>query len=175
MGTSVATDNPALSRAKHRYGQTRQTVAFVVAQAAAPPSVDRDEQRVYLRPVDLTGIFAAYSFWLFTFVAGGVTLMGLAQIVTSRMVFGFGYSDWSARESRQFGSICVVLGMTQGLYALYGGLSLVWKLLPVVGIGHWWGIFIPDIPAVVFIVGASALGAMVGTHRKRAASKLPRG
>lgn len=124
--------------------------------------------------MDPTAIFAAYSFWLFTFVAGGVTLLGVAQLMTGRMVFGFGYSDWSARESRQFGAICVVLGLTQGLYALYGGLTLAWRLFPLIGIGHWWGVLIPDLPGAIFIVGASALGAIVGSHRKRGSSKSPR-
>ncbi len=114
--------------------------------------------------MDPIATFAAYLSWLFTFVAGGVTLLGMAQLINGRMVFGFGFSDWSARESRQFGVICVVLGLTQGLYALYGGLTLVWRQFPLMGIGHWWGILIPDIPGVVLIVGASALGAMVGSH-----------
>ena len=137
-------------------------------------SLTQFQQWVIVALVDPTAVFAAYTFWLFTFLAGGATLLGMAQIMTGRMVFGFGYSDWSVREARQVGAICVVCGLSQGLYALYGGLSLYAKLFPLVGIGHWWGILIPDIPGIVFIVGASTLGAMVGSHRKRVASKLRR-
>ncbi|HET7465635.1 MAG TPA: hypothetical protein VFL29_03140 [Candidatus Dormibacteraeota bacterium] len=109
--------------------------------------------------------------WLFAFLAGGMTMLGLASIITGRLVFGLGYSDWSEREARQLGAIYAAWGGSFGLYALYGGLTLGSRSFPDPLIGHWWGIVIPFLPAAVLMAGLFLQLRIVNRHRTLAARR----
>ena len=102
--------------------------------------------------------------WLFAFLAGGLTMLGMASVITGRLVFGLGYSDWSEREARQLGAIHATWGGAFGLYALYGGLVLSHSV-PNPLVGHWWGIVIPFLPVAVLMAGLFLQLAIVNRHR----------
>lgn len=108
--------------------------------------------------------------WLFAFLAGGPTTLGLASVITGRLVFGLGYNDWSAHEARQLGAIHVTVGGAFALYALFGGLILA-RVLPDPLVGHWWGFLIVFSPAVVMTAGSFLQLAIVNRHRTLAASR----
>jgi hypothetical protein len=88
--------------------------------------------------------FTIVPVWFFGSLGGGLLAIGVAHLATGRVVLSKRQGTWSVREARLLGWGWIVQGAAVGVYTLHGGLSLGAHLFPLFGVGHWWGLFVPD-------------------------------
>jgi hypothetical protein len=111
--------------------------------------------------------FTIVAVWFTSLVAGGLLVLGLTTIVKGRAVINLHRTDWSIREARLLGLCTTVQGIAFGAYALYGGLSLGAHVIPLVGVGLPWGMFVPA-PFWLVFFGAMAVQAVIEHRHERA-------
>ena len=108
--------------------------------------------------------------WLFAFLSGAWTALGVISAVTGRVLINPSRVPWSRGEAELVGISIAIQGLAVGIYTLVGGLSLVGQLIHPFWVGRPWGVFV-SAPLMLVFTGTMFFQAYVAyRHQKRVRS-----
>ena len=115
--------------------------------------------------------FTIVAVWLSTLVGGALIAIGLTTFFTGRAVINLQPTNWSLREARLLGLCSAIQGAVVAAYALYGGLTVVLHVIPLLGVGSPWVMFVSAPFGVIMLATLWVQAAVQLGHRESRRTK----
>ena len=99
-------------------------------------------------------------------IAGGLITIGVMEMLTQRAIINPNRVNWTKDEATLLGLTRLIQGLGGGIYALVGTLTLIAKVVPIRGAGHW----VTPVGALLFmwvVLGTIGSQGLIAAHNGR--------